>query len=373
MDSINNTQKHASVATAPPYTRADLFSFRVEPVMVDPKLARHLRDTCHFERQRNVDPKNVNRLMYEILNRTFIGGTPIFTCVLPDGSMRLVNGNHTLEAIAKANVSVPLTFIYKHVKDLDEVGHIYSVLDLQKTRTWNDAIRATGIGEETPMARLVNVSLVFIASGFKPSKDNPVIRSRAAMLGGLFPEYKETAQLLDKCFAGASGNNKRILLRAPILAVALYTTKHQPSEALKFWRETVMDDGLKIGHPGKALLSYGRNTPAAGTTTVGKSEDGTRERRPNRIGHLRAAALAWNAAYEGREIEKCQPWHMGQFRLLGTPWHDGEPKKRRDDDPVDRPSPPQPPQDDPVMQRPLFETGIAASGSGLSPLTRFRN
>ena len=61
-------------------------------VTITPEDARRLRDTAHFDRQRNISPANVARLAAEMAKGQFTPGTQIYLCVLPDGSGRIVVG-----------------------------------------------------------------------------------------------------------------------------------------------------------------------------------------------------------------------------------------------------------------------------------------
>ena len=45
--------------------------------IITPVYARHLRDTAHFDRQRNIRPANVARLAAEMVSGRFTVGTPI--------------------------------------------------------------------------------------------------------------------------------------------------------------------------------------------------------------------------------------------------------------------------------------------------------
>src|SRR5579875_3709638 len=129
MNGVNATAKRD---TASPYGEADLAALRTEALMVTPAMAKMLRASCHFERQRPINARNVERLAMEMRRGWFITGTPVFMAVLPDGSMRIVNGNHTLEAVQSSGVSIPLAFIYSKVSDIEGAARIYACLDLQK-------------------------------------------------------------------------------------------------------------------------------------------------------------------------------------------------------------------------------------------------
>lgn len=276
-------------------------------VTITPEDARRLRDTAHFDRQRNISPSNVARLAAEMAKGQFTPGTQIYLCVLPDGSERIVNGNHTLEAVAACGVPQVLTVTRKWVKDEGEAGRIYAVFDIQKLRTWRDSLRATGSGEEIP-----NASAVLSAIGIIENKFAHSVKPNASRLDriGRLEEYRESAELFAAAVENAPRNSGGLMKRAAVMAVALETLRYQPSLAFDFWRQAAHDDGLVNGQPEKAMLSWLRNQRGAG--------GGSAQRE-----HCRAVALAWNAAFRGATLSFVKPNQMGAFYLLGTPYARG--------------------------------------------------
>lgn len=321
-----------------PYPTADVKRLRSEVVVVDPAMAKTLRSSCHFERQRPINARNVERLAVEMRRGWFIPGTPIFFAVLPDGSMRIVNGNHTLEAVSEADVSLPLVFIYARVDDIEGAARIYASMDLQKMRTWSNALQALGLSGEVPMSNYVLPAIGILMAGFKADQTNVEATSSRTARFGKVDEYKEAAALLHASWTSAPLTNQRLLRRAAFMAVALETARYQPSTAVEFWGGAAKDDGLAANDPRKALLRYATNNKAMGAG--------------ERNSHCKAAGLAWNAFFAQRKLEVCKPNAMGDFRLSGTPWHNGKPGK-------------------PLSERPLFVTGLRVDGSGQHPVAMF--
>lgn len=297
-----------------PYTLEDLNSITITTGAISPAMARHLRDTKHFERQRAINDRNVERLAAEMSRGWFQSGTPIFICQTPDGREFIVNGNHTLEAIHASGVTVPLTMIRRKVRNLEEVAKCYATFDLQRLRTWADTIQATGLSDQLPMARHVVAALSLIQQnfGYQP-RDVFLTQSRQLRLG-LVPEYVQAAHVLAAALQNAPKAAQRTVRRKAFFAVALYTARYQPAAAAEFWGGMAMDDGLRRDDPRKALLRFAaNNTPNA-----------VNSRAPE---HARAAAAAWNAAFEGRTLEYCRPMTMKDIRILGTPFHKGAPSE----------------------------------------------
>ncbi len=287
-----------------PANRSDLVS-TVE--LITPEAARWMRDNYHFERQRNINQRNVDRLAAEMKAGRFTPGTQIYICTLPDGSNVIVNGNHTLEGVAQSAVAQVLTITHKRVADLDEAGRIYAVFDIQKVRSWRDSLRATGQGEDFPFAEKVLAALGVIELRFNTSQITAT--SRIQRINAM-EDYRDAVEILSDALSGGSTETRRLITRAAVFAVALETSRYQPSLAGEFWSKISRDDGLVKGTPEKALLGWLRNV---------RSSTGYSIRRA----HALAAASAWNAAFKGEGRDHLKPGAMSSFFLLGTPWSNG--------------------------------------------------
>jgi len=295
-----------------PYGLDDLMALSAVPTAITPEMARHLRKTMHFERQRPISEDNVKRLAEEMRNGWFMAGTAITICdVAEDGRSRIINGNHTLEAVHASGVTLPLVIIRKKVATLNDAAHAYAAFDLQKMRTWRDTLLATGFDQKVEMANFVVPAVGLIMQGFAYQKEK-TNTSREARLRTL-PEYIPASHIIAAALKDVPVSGRRVVQRAAILAVALYTTRHQPSAGSEFWGSLARDDGLKANDPRKALLRYAMNNPASGSNS-----------RPL---HARAAMLAWNAWWEKRMIEAVKPNQMVDIRISGTPMHKGSSAK----------------------------------------------
>jgi hypothetical protein len=287
-------------------TQEQAASVRSTVELVTPSVARHLRDTAHFARQRNISQSNIDRLSAEMSLGRFTAGTQIYICVLPNGQQLIVNGNHTLEAIHACGVPQVLTVTRKKVADEDEAGRVYAVFDIQKVRSWRDSLRATGIGDDIPNANYVMsaVGVIDARFGETPPSQMVATNSRLTRIERL-EEYRMAADMWAEATAGAPTNSMKLVRRAAVMAVALETFRYQPSLASEFWGRCAHDNGLVLGMPEKALLNWLRNTRSSGGSSI-------RE-------HCRAAALAWNASFRGEDRHFVKPNKMTSFFLLGTP------------------------------------------------------
>ena len=323
-----------------------------EVVLVTPAHARHLRDTCHFERQRNLSKRNIDRLSSEMTAGRFISGTQIFLCVLPDRSMVLVNGNHTLESVIDSGLPQWLTLTYLIVTDLDHAARIYARFDIHKARTWADALRAIGVvsGRSAHWVSAANSGIGIALGGFRAGKERIEAKSRDVR-AKIFLEYEEAIHLMTSAVADAP--NTRLFRRGGVMSVALETFRYQATSAIEFWSVTAKDDGLRNGQPEKALLRYlQRITGASGGRDV-------------QLNTARACALAWNAHFRGREISALKVNAFTDFRIAGTPWRNGRNPMAEEYLPMRRSPGGEGAQGTGEAQprKPLTGTGLATSGN----------
>ena len=291
-----------------PYGAAQLSGLSSEHRMVSPEEAKALRAACHYERQRDISQRHVTRLASEMSRGWFLQGTPIWFCVSPDQSMVIVNGNHTLEAIAEAGISVPLTFIYQQVVSDAEIARAYAAFDIQRTRSWAAAAHAAGLDTNIVEVNKVLAAIGYLVSDFAPQGSKPAVSSRQARFAAL-EEYRGAYQVIHAAWHGSPQHNNRVLLRAPVYAVALATARYQPSKAEEFWGGMAFDDGLRSNDPRKVLLRYLHN----------RSGDASHRRLS-----VLASSAAWNLFFKGGVTEYLKPQVNSRFWLLGTPWGRGE-------------------------------------------------
>lgn len=276
--------------------------------VVTPDRAREMRDTCNFDRQRKISAANVSRLSDEMKAGQFTPGTQIYICRLPDMTMLIVNGNHTLEAVHDSGAPQVLTVTIKDVESIEEAGRIYAVFDVHKARTWLDSLKAVS----SPEDNITNASKLLSAVGVIETRFG-LDRAPQSRIGRIsrLPVYQEAGDTLFRAISGFGGDPGKFIRRAPVMAVALETARYQPSLAAEFWRSFAADEGLATGAPEKALLNYLRNNKLATAGGRGVTLQS------------RAAALAWNAAYRGDSVKCVRPEAMTGFYLLGTPLASG--------------------------------------------------
>ena len=282
----------------------------VEMVMVTPQMARHLRDTCHYERQRDLSDDHVKFMVEECRLGRFLRGTQVHFCVL-DGRPNIVNGNHTLEMIAAGKESVPLVFLYERVASEDEMGRIYARHDSHRPRDWTARLRATGQADALDLnGRWLNSACsaaMFLANDLcAPTQGTERYNARrsADMRVDTLTEWgDEIRQYSRLCHRIAPGVS-RIMRRAILIACGAYVIRYQPSTAADFIAGMAADDGLSQKDPRKRLLEWCRANKAQTAAT------GAHERR---------FRSAWNAFFENRTLSNL--YEAGDdVPLRGTPF-----------------------------------------------------
>lgn len=288
-----------------PYGVSSFSLLASEIVNCTPEMAKKINKNCLFERQRPMSATHVQRLASEMKRGWFLAGTPVFFCILPGDKQILVNGQHTIEAIATSGVTIPLTFIRQGVASLEEAAKAYACFDIQRSRTWMQAAQAQGLGDKIPMLSAALPAMSWIMRGFRDAHDMSAgtLQSRQARFDAI-KDYQGPLMSIWTMLNETPILNQRSIKRAAVFAVAMVTTKAQPSMGEEFWGGMAKDDGLRVGDPRRTLLKYLQNN------TV---REAARDM-------LLATALAWNAFFENRSLETCKPRQMKVFQLKGTPW-----------------------------------------------------
>lgn len=331
----------------------------VEVLLVTVADSIRYRKTCHFPNQRTIRDLNTERLGLEMEKGRFVQGTPVFFCVLPDRTQYIVNGNHTLEAIAYSGKPQLLTFIFLHVASFEEAAEIYSCFDVHKARTFSDALKATGRTEKIPLAKQVSAAVKLIMQDFKYNPRNVEANSSRLSNFDVVDEYEAAAIQLHDAMKTAPGFNQRLVQRQAVLAVALECLRYQPTRGVAFWGDLVKDDGLVEGDPRKTLLRWLVEHPATGKST-------------EIYLMARACAHAWNTWFKGGSITQIRIRPVGKMVIIGTPW-DG--KKGIDAEDIVATAPkPRRPSDQGVSELPeIFETGMRMTERGAEEVVLFRS
>lgn len=268
---------------------------KVELVMVTPQMARHLRDTCNYERQRTISEPHVKYLLGECRRGRFLRGTQAHFCVL-DGRPFIVNGNHTLEMIADGDAAVPMVFLYEVVRNEEEMGRIYARHDSHRPRDWAAKLKATGQDDAFGVAKkwlnAIAAAAPLLANGLHLPQHGTAAyherRSADSRVDAMTAWRDELAQYASLC--SESHNYSRAVMRRSILvACGAYVLRYQPSAAAEFISGMAADDGLSQNDPRKRMLEWLRSNPSGGKS-------------PAVVETERRFRSAWNAFFDNRSI-----------------------------------------------------------------------
>jgi len=332
-------------------------SVKTYVALVNEEFARHLLYSCEYPRQRIQRPYHVDELASEMARGWYVKGTPLRFAALPNGDVWLLNGQHSLSAVVKTKIPQEFVFIFHRCANEEEANHIYSVIDINKPRTWGDTFKAYALDKEIDMnstwmltyaaaCRLLQTSFSFDAS-----RDHEMLRSRELQVK-IYRDYAKWGRLFINT-VGRTHANTRPFRRGGIMAVGMESLKFQQPQALEFWRGAFEDDGLRASDPRKTLLTYLRNN--------GSASHQTRKLLTS------AAALCWSAWFQGEKMSNVYPSTNGRIYIDGTPWTQNEqhnPFKRFFAIPKDRQTLP--------AEYDQIETGVLYESSGARvPITQF--
>jgi hypothetical protein len=260
--------------------------------VISPDYAWYMVTKHNYINQRAPSLKHAGTLSEAIRRGAFRNYTSIEFAIL-DGTPHLINGQHTLHAIAGAGKPVPLCIHFHRVANVQEIENLYSLYDNGRLRSIRDV--SSKIGEELGLnvkeRDVFAVAVNLINLGFtKGGNDSPSQMFEAKNFEfrkQLMREYLQEAKTVFAAIQGAPAYNVKLFMRGPILGVAILTVKVDMDKATEFWRGAAMDDGLKSGDPRKALITWLRNQ--------------SKVQRQHQ--HL-AAIACWNAWFDGRPLTR---------------------------------------------------------------------
>lgn len=307
------TELRRNVTTPPPTpgeTGLLLDHLRSHVTRVTPIRAQEILETLNWFRQRDISESWVDTLTMAILKGELTFLTLAFG-EMPNGTKHLVDGQHRLRALVRADRSLTATITTFRVMNDEELGKLYLTFDRARSRGPEVGLKALGVFEHTDtpphFVRRMGGSVAILKSGFSRSfrQDKSVI-DRSLAVQEWLPEIGSYHGVLE----GAPSADRKLFYRSPVGAVALATFRHQPGGAEEFWTRTVSQEMLGADDPRRRLMNWLR--------------DNTTSRVSSDILYARYVAAAWNAFFEGRTlkiIKISDP--SGSMNLLGTPYREG--------------------------------------------------
>ena len=284
---------------------------------VTPELAHRIIQTGKFDRQRPVRDKHVTALAAQMRNHEWTAGTQIHFGRTPDGELHLVNGQHRMHAVVKADSAIRFQVLVTDVESEPALIRLYRRHDrLAAHRTISDTLAAEGIPDKHEIlittAKGVFGAVLLIDSGFRAVTHHAepyLARSDEARLRMCEPWWELAAKYQDAIENAPSTKPpiKRYLLGTGPLAVGLLTMRDQEGRADAFWRGLANDDGLRMDDPRKAYLRYLIS-----------------EKVRSPVDAAKAASLAWNAFFKGETLQSIRVFKT-PIELAGIKY----PRKKR--------------------------------------------
>lgn len=284
-------------------------------VNLAPGVARRMLDELNFPDQRDLDPGRVYGHRYAIVSGDWLEGHVITFVLLPDGRVWLVDGQHRLTAISQGDSTVPTTLRLVQVESEREAREFYAGFDKRSSVRTNmqliSAVKPDGVdGLSTRLAGKVYEATPILMNNLEPltggvnHRKHPELFMQANRMRAIAEWSKEALAYQELLKHSTSGLRQKLIGNTGVIAVALYTLRHQPAKAREFWGGLARNDGLKKGDP--------RNTLIDDLMTRNLQAGSIRQR-------VQQPVLAWNAWFEGRQLKiiKCIPG--AAIAVAGTP------------------------------------------------------
>lgn len=284
-------------------------------LMVTPALAERIIAECFYAPQEARDvggERHIRLLAAEMAAGRFTDGTQIHFGAVGD-KLYLLDGNHRIRGVIESGRAVEFSVLRDDVSSFAALGPLYWRHDfISRSRPMVLAGIVSGKGEGLGKQRMAAVmsALPLLATNFaRGSVSNEtklLFRSPDVRLTS-YRSWVKHAEAYFGAVAGVSPMMHKRFNRTGVLAVGMATFKHQPTKAEEFWRAVAADDGLRQGDPRKALVRFLMEGPSY----TGSSDQ--------RVDVALAAALCWNAWFEGRQLTFVRR-STANFYIAGTPF-----------------------------------------------------
>lgn len=290
-------------------------------INISPKQAKLWIDETEYDGQRKLNALHVSFLASEMKRGNFLPTQTIAFARMKGGGTFLVNGNHTLHAIAQSGETIKLPVVYYDVECQEDLVKYYTRYDVGRSRSFSDVTSAyitlPGYKNLRQVKKHMNYfmgAVRIIMAGFSYNDRITILKKRNVNNEDLIDfSTGWTGEMLgvEEAMGETTQDIRRAITRSAVLCIALYTFKHQPSKAKEFWEAVSQDDGLRVGDPRKTLNSYLVKTIYMA---------GNRSKDSNDVDSgdamMRKTAAAWNAWYEGRSLTRL--YAISDFKIMGT-------------------------------------------------------
>jgi hypothetical protein len=301
----------------------------VSLVMVTPDMARMWLSGRPYKGQRPLRPYHV-KFLAEEMRRGHFRPTAEVAFAVEDGRHYLVNGNHTLHAIALCEIPQLVIVMEYQSQGEEDTAFTYGAIDTNVSRTINDLFSAINLKDEVAFTatqlNFVGAAVKFINSKFR-HRPIGLERTHYDDYLRLIREYAPSAHEYIDMVAGLPQEVSKPCFRAATLSVALVTIRFSAQvlgrdRVSDFWKGVAFDDGIQSNDPRKAVHRH--------LLTVGMSGGGSGYKRRSATqsspSHsARTIASCFNAFVERRSLTKTLVMDASApIKILGSPFTGNE-------------------------------------------------
>lgn len=229
---------------------------QVEVVEMSPAQAKHFIDNNLYRGQRTVRKWWVGYLNQQMKEGKFGDKTAIH--VAHDSRYDyLIDGQHRLMALAMGDTANQRFVIVHHQLNgnkEEQLAELYSRIDQGLKRSFSDVsdawnlLEATGLDNKTQLNQL--------AAGCKVLNGNWTDSRRLDLeiLVSMVIEWSQYAKMFYESIR--EGELGSLILKSPVMAVALVTFKYQPELSYEFWHQVAYNDMIGRADPRARLHKF---------------------------------------------------------------------------------------------------------------------
>jgi hypothetical protein len=255
--------------------------------LIAPDEAERMLAEMQYPHQRPIDKGHVSRLAADMTAERFFSGTPLHIAYTPT-QRYLLDGQHRLSAVVKAQRAIAFTVIEHTVSTLDSLAWMYGKTDTGKRRTAADLYRPLGLAEETGLTssdiNVLSAALDLLGENrFRRSAKERQLNAvnRVSLLRSYAPAMRE----LNTLRHGIDPAIWRSMNRSYAIAVAIVTLRYGTPGLEKdgitptpqdFWRGALTNEAkgldpraLVVRHFDSTRMRIDKQT---GTTSIAVAE-----------------------------------------------------------------------------------------------------
>jgi hypothetical protein len=163
----------------------------------------------------------------------------------PDGTIRVLNGAHSLSAIAQGDKNVHVLMTWYAVKDEAHAVRVFLSADTIRKRSVLEQLRIMDMPKKVGISGVefktfVEACRKFVNGHVKNGGTCELSKS-PLMLSVVMTDYANAARSYFRAIQHAKGFPQTMLMKSPIAAVGIETFQYQPAKAKEFWGRVATD------------------------------------------------------------------------------------------------------------------------------------